>query len=83
MMNKLTEEYLKSRVANVEYHRPTETLTLCVMTMVNGYFVTGESACADPANYNQEIGESVAYGNAFAKLWALEGYLLRERLSNA
>ena len=82
-MNKLTEEYLKSRIDSVEYTRPTETLTLCVVTMLNGYFVTGESACADPANYNQEIGESVAYGNAFAKLWALEGYLLKEKMSQS
>lgn len=78
--NRLTLDYLKSRIAAVDFHRPTGTLTLCVLTMKNGFTVTGESACADPANYNQEIGEKVAHDNAIEKLWPLEGYLLRERL---
>jgi hypothetical protein len=42
--------------------------------------VTGESACASPENYNQEIGNRVARENAESKVWMLEGYLLKEKL---
>ena len=80
---RLTPDYLKSRVEKAEFHRLTDTLTVCVMTTKNGFTIVGKSACADPANYNQEIGEKVAYQDAFSQLWPLEGYLLRERITGA
>jgi hypothetical protein len=55
-------------------------LTFCVLTLRNGFTVTGESACASPANFNAEIGRKVARENARAKIWPLEGYLLKQRL---
>lgn len=55
-------------------------LTVCCLTLKNGFTVTGESACASPENFNQEIGEKIAYKNAREKIWALEGYLLKQRL---
>lgn len=55
-------------------------LTFCVLVLRNGFTVTGESACASPENFNKEIGRKVAFDNAKAKIWALEGYLLKEKL---
>jgi hypothetical protein len=55
-------------------------LTVCCLTLENGFTVTGESACASPENFNQEIGEKIAFENAREKIWALEGYLLKQRL---
>ena len=46
----------------------------------NGFTVTGESACASPENFDAEIGREVARLNAEQKIWALEGYLLKETL---
>lgn len=81
--NKITSEGIKARIKSVNYLRIKDTtLTICVIRMVNGFDVTGESACANPFAFNAEIGMSVAYDNAFAKLWALEGYLLKERMYN-
>lgn len=77
---RVTRELLESRIVSTQYHRLTDTLTLAVLTLVNGFTVTGESACASPENYNQEIGEKIAFDNAFDKLWALEGYVLKYRL---
>ena len=57
-------------------------LTFCVLVLKNGFTVTGESACASPENFNAEIGARIARDNARDKVWALEGYLLRERLAN-
>lgn len=55
-------------------------LTLCVLVLKNGFTVTGESACASPENYDAEIGRKIARDNAVQKVWALEGYLLKQRL---
>ena len=56
------------------------TLTVCVLTLQNGFTVTGESAAASPENFDQAIGRRIARENARAKIWALEGYMLRTRL---
>jgi hypothetical protein len=55
-------------------------LTLCVLTLRNGFTVVGKSACASPANFNQEIGQQVARGDAVRQIWPLLGYELRTTL---
>lgn len=57
-----------------------ELLTFCVITLKNGFTVTGESACASPENFRAEIGRQAAFENARNKIWMLEGYLLKEKL---
>ena len=49
----------------------------------NGFVVTGESACASPENFDPEIGRKIARQNAVAKIWPLEGYLLKQRFNEA
>tara|TARA_R110000765_G_scaffold244631_1_gene346843 strand:+ start:2359 stop:2661 length:303 start_codon:yes stop_codon:yes gene_type:complete len=56
------------------------TLTVCAMTLKNGYIVTGESAAASPENFDEAIGRKIARENARNKIWGLEGYLLRQKL---
>ncbi|RQQ19717.1 hypothetical protein DF107_18105 [Burkholderia stagnalis] len=62
---------------------PLGLLTFCVLVLRNGFTVTGESACASPENFDAEIGRKVARANAVAKIWPLEGYLLKEKLAFA
>lgn len=56
------------------------TLTICILTLQNGFRVTGESACADPANFNAAKGRELAGKQAREKIWPLLGYALRDRL---
>ena len=58
-------------------------LTFCVLTLKNGFAVTGESACVSPENFDESIGKKVARENAIEKIWPLEGYLLKDELSKA
>lgn len=62
---------------------PGTTLTVCVLILANGFTVVGESACASPENFDEEIGKALARDNAKNKIWALEGYLLKSRLSES
>jgi hypothetical protein len=64
------------------YESTLSLLTFCVIVLKNGFTVTGESACASPENYNKEIGQKIAFNNAKEKIWMLEGYLLKEKLSS-
>lgn len=67
-------------VDSATYPEALNLLTFCVITLKNGFTVTGESACASPENFNEEIGQKIAYDNAVNKIWPLEGYLLKEQL---
>lgn len=58
-------------------------LTVCCLTLRNGFTVTGESACASPANFNAELGQKIARGHARDKIWPLLGYALRDKLAGA
>lgn len=64
----------------LQHMKPLELLTFCVLVLANGFTVTGESACASPENFNAEIGRKIARQHAVDKIWALEGYALRELL---
>ena len=78
---RVTPEHLESVIVSEQYHVfDSTTFTSCLLTLKNGYTVLGESACASPENFNAELGRKIARSNAVNKIWALEGYLLRERL---
>ena len=65
------------------YPASLDLLTFCVLTLKNGFTVTGESACASPENFDPEIGRQIARDNAVDKVWMLEGYLLKQALSES
>lgn len=79
---RVTPDHIESVIVAGSYHVfPGTTVTVCCLTLSNGFTVIGESACADPANFNEELGRKIAYDNARNKIWQLEGYLLRQKLS--
>ena len=78
---RITPKYIDDVINKVEYYVfPGSQLTVCCMTLKNGFCVTGESACASPENFNKEIGERIAYQQAHNKIWPLLGYILKEEL---
>ena len=62
-------------------HESLKLITFCVLVLKNGFTVTGESACASPENFDAGIGRKIARENAVNKIWMLEGYLLKQNLS--
>ena len=79
-MSKVTLEQIKGKVRGVEFTRIGITTTICMIVLENGFQVLGESACADPLEFDATKGEEYAYEAALSKIWPLEGYLLKERL---
>jgi len=62
------------------YIFPGTMLTVCCLTLKNGFHVIGESACVDPDNFNKETGEKISRGKAFNQIWPLEGYRLKQKM---
>lgn len=75
----LTKEKIEGHIASVDYAKYGKTGIHCVITLVNGYTVTGESNIIDPTTYNEDKGKEIAYNNAFNKLAYLVGYLEKQR----
>lgn len=79
---KITIEQIEANVAKEEYHRfPGTTITVCLLTMKNGFTAMGKSAAASVANFNEEVGRTYARKNAIDKLWEPMGYELRSKLA--
>ncbi len=96
---RLTPDYIDSKIKAIRYITGDKfdlaycaddyktcgspQLTICILSLENGFTVTGESACASPENFDRIIGQKIAYENARDKIWMLEGYLLKEKLHQA
>lgn len=81
---RLTPADIDAAIAGEQYHVfEGTTLTVCCLTLRNGFTVTGGSAAASPENFDREIGQKIARQNAREKIWALEGYRLKQQLADA
>lgn len=69
------------KISELDINPSLSLLTFCVLVLRNGFTVTGESACASPENFDPEIERNIARQNAVNKIWMLEGYLLKQKLS--
>ncbi len=79
---RLTPHLIDATITGEAFHVfPGTTLTVCALTLRNGFVVIGESAAASPENFDEGIGRKIARENARQKIWALEGYRLKERLA--
>jgi len=56
-------------------------LTVCCLTLENGFTVTANPLVPVPPTSNEELGRKIAREHAKQKIWPLEGYLLRQQLS--
>ena len=81
----VTLEQIEAKIVREDYIQELNggTLTICVLTLANGFDVVGTSGCADPARFDAELGRKYAREDAIKKIWPLEGYLLRERMWQA
>jgi hypothetical protein len=77
----VTPEQIEACIIGEDYHVfPGTTSTVCCLKLKNGYTAIGESACVCLENFNSEFGRKIAREHAKEKIWALEGYLLRQNL---
>ena len=85
---KVTKEQIDAIMDGVVYYVhqiPDTTTTIAVAFDKDGFSLgIGMSACVDPANFNEELGNQYACEDAekkaTAKLWELEGYRLAKSL---
>lgn len=78
----VTMDYIESRISSVDYYvLPGSTVTICNITLDNGFSVRGESACVSSANFDEALGKKYSYERALNELWPFFGFALAERLN--
>lgn len=81
---RVTPADIEANIRQEEYQVFADsTLTVCVLTLQNGFTVVGKSACASPANFDAALGRRIARDDAKSQIWPLLGYALRDRLRRA
>lgn len=79
---RITPDMLDAEIVKEQFHVfEGSCLTVCCLTLSNGFTVTGESACASPENFDAELGQKIAKANAREKIWPLLGFRLRDELA--
>lgn len=80
---RVTKELIESRIQEVDYQTITiagQKMMYCGIRMDNGFVAVGKPAtCIDPANWRDEIGQTISYDNSFEELWKLEAYRLMSK----
>jgi Phage protein (N4 Gp49/phage Sf6 gene 66) family len=81
---RITQEQIDAILHEAEYqiyHRVFEKYCIVVARLNSGFVISGESACIDPANYDEQLGFKYAKERIANKLWELEGYALQKCLA--
>jgi len=77
----LTEAHIKNLVQEEQYYVfPGTTVTVCCLTLTNGFNVTGEAACIHPGDFDAAKGRQIAKTNAINEIWKLEGYRAKQAI---
>lgn len=77
----ITSDDIEAQIVKEDYYVfPGTTMTVCCLTLKNGFNVIGESACISPLNFNAEIGKQLARIKARNEIWKLEGYAMHTKL---
>lgn len=81
---RVTPAMVDAEIADEDYHTPPGTrMTICTLTLANGFTVTGESGCTDPNACDPELGRDLAKGKARGKVFEFLAFRLRDELHRA
>lgn len=84
---RVTPDRINALMARVQFNWHVQGTSTFCHAFLDGefYLATGHSACVSKANFDEELGQKISKENVMKpardKLWELEGYALRERLS--
>jgi hypothetical protein len=79
---RITPEMVDEEIVGAQYHVfEVSCLTVCCLTLRNGFTVIGQSACASPENFDEDVGRKVSYSNARQQVRPFLAFRLRDQLA--
>jgi len=78
---RLTPDDINNQIKKIQYHHfPDTNVVVCAITVTNGYVVLGDSSCVSSSNFDERLGQEIAFKNATDEIWNVEGYRLKQYL---
>lgn len=71
------EEMVDEFICSIETFTIPPCTTLVHCTLRNGFTITESSACVDPKNYDEKVGEELCMKKIKSKIWNHLGFLLQ------
>jgi len=72
----ISQEMVDGFIKEVHVSTLGEKTTCVRAVLVNGFEIVESSACVDPANYDEKMGEEICLRKIKDKIWLLLGFLL-------
>lgn len=60
-----------------------KSLTICILELNTGFFITGTSSPIFESDYEQALGEDIAYDNALKELQKFQAYQRKQSMFEA
>jgi Phage protein (N4 Gp49/phage Sf6 gene 66) family len=57
---------------------PLDVMTICILTMKNGFSVIGKSSPLSPENFNEDVGRKFSYEDCVRQLWPLYAFARKQ-----
>lgn len=78
---RLTPDEIDALIISEQFHIfEGTTMTVCCLTLRNGFSVVGESTCISSSNFDEDIGRRIARRRAREKIWPLAAYAFMDSL---
>lgn len=71
---------LEKQVSGVTFHKLGNKTTVALLTANNGFEIVGTSACVNPADFNESIGQHFALVDALNILDGFVGFARQSEL---
>lgn len=75
---RVTPEDIEALIYQETYTVHGRGLTICILELVNGFYVVDKSAPVSEENFDEDLGRMIARRNCITQLWALAGYHLKQ-----
>lgn len=75
------DDWISKNIMSVFYGvLPSKKTTICEIILKNGFSVVGTSSCVDIRKFNEQLGQKLAFEDAYRKAGELEAYLRQQAL---
>lgn len=77
----VTLQDVENSIVVESYIKQGKKITVCHLTLTDGFEVVGISGVVNPDNYNSEIGNKIARDKALDRVWQHLGSILQHILA--
>lgn len=73
----ISKEMVENFIVDYETFTKKDKITIVIATLVNGFTIVESSACVDPKNYDENLGEKICKEKIINQVWNHLGFLLQ------